>query len=256
MFLFFTIHFLKNMPPLFDAGMFPLNASPLCENCLLWLGIFILLLCCYIVSRVVQDDNALSIFNCFVSVIFTACTWFKVQYEKSRHDNYGMWDFCDSITYVSFGFCICGLVMFLLFPLMKRRLPNIFRDMTADVCAAICRRLTFVIAAVIWSLNFDEFAEKLRVNDDVSWQFVCASLYFILIFFAGEILDIYMIRYGILTEFSWLVLLMSGTCILYHWYWLEINSFGSFPWNALTLSVGVYVFSRMLLAYGVPPGNH
>ncbi|AGE09887.1 protein E11 [Elephant endotheliotropic herpesvirus 1A] len=246
------------MPPLFDAGMlFPLNVNPLCENCLIWLGIFIMLLCCYLISRCVQeDDNVLSMFNCFAAVFFTACTWLKVQYEKSQHDNRDMWDFCDSITYVSFGFCASGLSMFMVFPLMRRRLPNLFRDMTADVCASISRRLTFVIAAVIWSLNFDEFAENLRVDDDVNWQFVCASLYFILIFFAGEILDIYMTRYGMLSEFSWFVLCTSGTCIVYHWYWLEINSFESFPWNAVTLSGGVYVFSRMLLLYGVPTGHN
>ncbi|UEH20458.1 protein E11 [Elephant endotheliotropic herpesvirus 2] len=241
------------MPPILNLDIQLIGVNPLCNNCLIWLGIFVLLLMCFIVSRLASEDNSMHMINCVMAVFFTAVTWIRIQFVKTSFDrNRNMLDFCDNIMYMAFAFCAMGLGMFLIYPAMKRRLPNVCRDLTSDVCASICKRLMFVIAAVIWSLNFYEFAPNLNTEEEAQWQFVCASMYFIIMFFVSEVIDIYTMRYGVLSEFSWFLFLMSGMSIVYHWYWLEINSFGQFPWNAVTLSVGVYLFSRMLLLYECP----
>ncbi|AHC02801.1 protein E11 [Elephant endotheliotropic herpesvirus 5B] len=241
------------MPPIFSIDVLFVDVNPLCNNCLIWLGIFVILLVCFLVSRCVSEDNKMHLINCFMAVFFTGCTWIRLQFVKASFEHSrNMIDFCDNIMYMTFAFCAIGLCMFLVYPAMRRRLPTICRDLTSDVCTSICRRLMFVISAVIWSLNFYDFAPNLNTEEEATWQFICASMYFLVMFFVSEVLDMYMTRYGVLNEFSWFLLLMSGMSIVYHWYWLEINSFGEFPWNAVTLSVGVYLFSRMLLLYQVP----
>ncbi|UVZ34317.1 protein E11 [Elephant endotheliotropic herpesvirus 3B] len=232
-------------------------APPWYAQVIVWLTLTVLMAVCYAVHQATRVGRDVSILDPVMALIFTAAALVKVQLEKAAHpDRPQVAFFCDCVMYLIYSVCVLAMVMYifypLFYPLMRGKFPEIVSEVITELERALSRRLIFMCAAVLWNLDFDAFTDHLVFNEDVICQFMHAALYFIFVFLVSEVVDVYTIRNGYLSEFSWTAVIMSSIGVWYHWRSLYINNFTAIPWNLVTFTIGVYVLSRMLVLF---PGN-